>query len=80
MGYTLMLLIFALRAQGQGRPVWKTCVRDDVLLSTSEKAPGSVGPAVPVTLPTLPQSYPPVAQQALHSSVQRSYYPSHPQV
>jgi len=70
MGYTILLLVLSLRAQGRGHLVWKTSVSDGALLYTSEKALGSMGPTSPSTHH---QTYPPAAQQTLSSSISYSY-------
>jgi len=58
MGYTVMLLVLAIRAQERGRPAWQTGVREGTLLVTNEKTSGAMGS----TPPTLHQTYPPAAQ------------------
>jgi hypothetical protein len=59
MGYTIMLLVLAIRAQERGRPAWQTGVREGTLLVTNEKTFGAAGGSSP---PTLHQTYPPAVQ------------------
>ncbi|KAI9463671.1 hypothetical protein BJY52DRAFT_1184675 [Lactarius psammicola] len=58
MAYIGVLLFLAVRAQGRGRPVWKTSVREVVVFYPGAKPAGT--PAEVPTIPaSLPQSYPP---------------------
>jgi len=72
MGYTVTLLVLAIRAQERGNSAWNTGVRDGVLFYSSRKTMGGAAEvyAAPASIPL---SYQPPPQQSIPSS---SPYPT----
>jgi len=72
MGYTVTLLVLAIRAQERGNSAWTTGVRDGVLFYSSRKTMGGAAEvyAAPASIPL---SYQPPPQQSIPSS---SPYPT----
>jgi len=68
MGYSVTLLVLAIRAQERGNSAWTTGVRDGVLFYSSGKTTG--GAAQVQTAPaSIPLSYQPPPQQSMPSSM-----------
>jgi len=67
MGYTVTLLVLAIRAQERGNSAWTTGVRDGVLFYSSRKTTGGAAQvyAAPASIPL---SYQPPPQQSIPSS------------
>jgi len=68
MGYTVTLLVLAIRAQERGNSAWNTGVRDGVLFYSSRKTTGGAG-QVHAAPASIPLSYQPPPQQSIPSSI-----------